>query len=138
MRNIQKPIMKIQLIILLFLNFGVVCSQEKNNTENDSIIWTKATCESGTQQAEIDFENGKYVCYSYGLIFQTESPEFIEFLNDYRKKKYGIITGNAGCVVTDYTKCYSKKMTKLVLKKFGPKIFKKSKKEAEKLFAKKN
>lgn len=128
--------MKIQFIILLVFNLGIVYSQE-NITEKDSIIWTKVTCESGTEKAKIDFEKGIYNCYSYGLIFETQSPEFINFLNDYRKRKYGIITGNAGCVITDYSECYSKKMNELVLKKLGPKIFEKSKKEAERLYAKK-
>lgn len=121
--------MKIFIIIVFILNLGVVYSQE-----NDSIKWTKVTCEKGTEEAKIDFEKGNYNCYSYGLIFTTESSEFIKFLQDYRKRKYGIVAKNAGCVITDYSKCYSKTMEELVFKKFGSDIFEKSRKEAEELF----
>jgi hypothetical protein len=119
------------------LNFGIVNSQEKNITENDSIKWTKVTCKNGTEQAKIDFKKGIYNCFSYGLIL-SPNPDLMNFIDEYREKKYGIITRNAGCVITDYSKCYSKTMRKLVLKKFGSDIFERSRMEAEKLYSEKD
>ena len=51
-----------------------------------------------------------------------------------QKNKYGIDTKNAGCVISEYSQCYSKTMNDLVLDKFGKDIFEKSSKEAEELF----
>ena len=81
------------------------------------------------------FKNGIYNCYSYGLIIDI-NPELSSYIQNYRKTKYRIDTKNAGCVITEYSECYSKTMNDLVLDKFGKDIFEKSRKEAEKLFKK--
>ncbi|WP_339889909.1 hypothetical protein [uncultured Flavobacterium sp.] len=128
--------MKTFLTFIFTLTFGLIYGQEKNKTEKDSIVWTKVTCEKGIEDAKIDAEKGTYKCLSYGLMFET-NPELNKFINDYRKKKYGIITRNGGCVITDYSECYLKTMKELVLKKFGEDIFEKSRKEAEDLYSKK-
>ena len=107
--------------------------QQKFVTENDSIRFKN--CDEGIVEAETDFKNGIYNSISYGMIIQT-NVEFDEFVANYRKEKYGIISKMGGCVVTPYTDCYSEKMQELILKKFGKNIFEKSEKEAEELYAK--
>ena len=59
-----------------------------------------------------------------------------KLFNFTQRVKYRIDTKNAGCVITEYSECYSKTMNDLVLDKFGKDIFEKSRKEAEKLFKK--
>ena len=98
-------------------------------------MWRKGTCENGNEQAKIDFKNGVYNCFSYGLIFHS-NPELSEFVLEYRKRKYGINTQNVGCVISEYSECYSTMMKNLVLKKFGNDIFEKSLNEAEELYKK--
>ena len=127
--------MKKIIYISFLLIFGVSFSQNENSKNNDSIVWRKVTCENGTEQAKIDFDSGIYNCYSYGLIFD-KTPDLSTYVQEYRRKKYEIDTKNAGCVITEYSKCYSKTMKELVLKKFGNDIFEKSRKEAEELYKK--
>ena len=125
--------MKKIIYISFLLIFGVSFSQNENSKRSDSIVWRKVTCENGTEQAKIDFDSGIYNCYSYGLIFD-KTPDLSTYVQEYRRKKYGIDTKNAGCVITEYSQCYSKTMNDLVLDKFGKDIFEKSSKEAEELF----
>ncbi len=120
--------MKKIIYLSFLLVFGISFSQNEASHKNDS-------CESGTAQAKTDFDNGKYNCYSYGLIFDT-NPDLSDYILKYRIKKYGINTKNVGCVITGFSKCYSKTMEELVLKKFGNDIFEKSSKEAEELYTK--
>ena len=127
--------MKKIIYISFLLIFGVSFSQNENSQNNDSIVWRKITCESGTEQAKNDFKNGIYNCFSYGLIFER-NPELSSYIRNYTKTKYGINTKNAGCVITEYSQCYSKTMNDLVLDKFGKNIFEKSRKEAEELYKK--
>ena len=127
--------MKNFIYISFLLIFGISFSQNENSKKSDSIVWRKVTCESGTEQAKIDFKNGIYNCFSYGLIFES-NPELSFYIRNYRKTKYGIDTKNAGCVITEYSQCYSKTMNDLVLDKFGGDIFEKSRNEAEELYSK--
>ena len=127
--------MKKFIYISFLLIFGEAFSQNENSNKSDSIVWRKVTCEGGTEQAKIDFKNGIFNCFSYGLIFE-KNPELSAYIRNYTKNKYGIDTKNAGCVITEYSKCYSKTMKELVLKKFGNDIFEKSRKEAEELYKK--
>ncbi|MCW1147610.1 hypothetical protein [Flavobacterium lacisediminis] len=125
--------MKKFIYISFLLIFGEAFSQNENSNKSDSIVWRKVTCEGGTEQAKIDFKNGIFNCFSYGLIFE-KNPELRAYIRNYTKNKYGIDTKNAGCVITEYSQCYSKTMNDLVLDKFGKDIFEKSSKEAEELF----
>lgn len=126
--------MKTIYILISFVSFGIMSSQNSNyKSNNDSIRLKKFSCEEGLNQAKNDFSNGIYNCFSYGLIIET-NPKLNNFINEYRKNKYGIITKNAGCVITPYSKCYSETMEKLVLNKFGEDIFEKSRIEAERLY----
>jgi hypothetical protein len=127
--------MKNIIYISFFLIFGLSFSQNENPKKSDSIVWRKVTCESGTEQAKLDFNNGIYNCFSYGLILERNS-ELSSYIRNYTKNKYGINTKNAGCVITEYSQCYSKTMDDLVLEKFGNDIFEKSRKEAEELYYK--
>lgn len=127
--------MKNIIYLSFLLIFGLSFSQNENPKQSDSIVWRKVTCESGTEQAKIDFDSGIYNCYSYGLIFD-KTPDLSSYIQEYRRKKYGIDTKNAGCVITEYSQCYSKTMKELVLKKYGNDIFEKSRKEAEELYYK--
>ena len=127
--------MKKIIYISFLLIFCISFSQNENFKKSDSIVWRKVTCESGAEQAKIDFDKGIYNCYSYGLIFE-KNPELSSYIRNYTKTKYGIDTKNAGCVITEYSQCYSKTIKELVLKKFGNNIFEKSRKEAEELYQK--
>ncbi|MNL53359.1 hypothetical protein D3C87_1766000 [compost metagenome] len=62
---------------------------------------------------------------------------FNKFYKEYLYKKYSINIENKGCVITDYSKCYSETMKKLISQKFGSDIYSKSRKEALVLFSKK-
>lgn len=118
-------------ITLLFIFFiGIIYSQEKK------LLWTEATCETGTEKAKKDFNKGYYFCESFGLLAETDS-EFSIFYTKYLLQKYSIISTNGGCVVTEYKKCYSTTMEKLVLAKFGADIFEKSLQEAKEFYTKK-
>ncbi|MCL9804694.1 hypothetical protein NAT51_04120 [Flavobacterium amniphilum] len=128
--------MKTLFSLLLILTGGFIYSQEKIITKKDSLVWTEMTCEKGIEAAKIDAQNGKYKCLSYGLRFDP-NPELNTFAREYREKKYGIITGNGGCVISDYSKCYSETIEKIILEKFGADIFERSRKEAEELYLKK-
>ncbi|MBE8726461.1 hypothetical protein [Flavobacterium hungaricum] len=128
--------MKTFFCFVLTCTFGFIYSQEKNKTEKDSIVWVKQSCEKGIEDAKIDAQKGIYKCLSYGLVFD-KNPELNKFVKEYREKKYGIIVGNGGCVITNYSECYSKTIKEIILEKFGTNIFDKSRKEAEELFAKK-
>lgn len=122
------------LLTIFFLSFSpIFLAQTTNSIKKDSIIYTKWNCEKGIEDAKNDFKNGKYNCFSYGLIAQKDS-DFDDYLQDYRKNKYGIIAKNAGCVISEHSECYSKVMTELVYEKFGSDIFEKSRKEAKKLY----
>ena len=127
--------MKNIIYLSFLLIFGLSFSQNENPKQSDSIVWRKVTCKSGTEQAKIDFDKGIYNCYSYGLIFE-KNPELSAYIRNYTKNKYGIDTKNVGCVITEYSQCYSKTMNDLVLDKFGKDIFEKSRREAEELFKK--
>ena len=127
--------MKTLFCLLLTFTFGIIYSQEKIKTEKDSIVWVTRTCEKGIEDAKLDAKNGKYKCLSYGLVFD-KNPELNKFVKEYREKKYGIIIGNGGCVISDYSECYSKTIEKIILEKFGVDIFERSRKEAEELYLK--
>lgn len=68
------------------------------------------------------------------VLFLKPIMKLSSYISKYRKTKYGIDTRNAGCVITEYSECYSRTMNDLVLKKFGNDIFEKSRREAEVLF----
>jgi hypothetical protein len=126
-------------ILFLFLCSALSYSQKNESpVEKDSIIWIRQTCELGTQTAKTDFNNGIYNAYSYGLLLSNESEkDFSDFYKKYMREKYAINMEHRGCVITDYSTCYSGTMYKLIYQKFGSRIFKKSRREAKKLFLKK-
>ncbi|WP_300565108.1 hypothetical protein [Flavobacterium sp.] len=115
-------------------------NQQENLKVNDSIFWGETTCKKGIEIAKKDFENGVYNAYSYGFM-ATITPKseigFDDFYKDYLRKKYSINLEHKGCVVTDYSDCYSDTMKKLIFKKFGTDIFERSRREAKKVFLKK-
>lgn len=115
-------------LLLIFFSF-LAHSQEKK------LIWTKQTCENGIDRAQKDFDKGYYFCESFGLIVEAD-PEFTEFYHKYLLDKKKIISVNGGCVITDYNKCYTETMGKLVFEKFGDDIFERSLKEAKELYKK--
>ena len=122
--------MKALITLLCITICGIANSQEKK------LVWTHQTCEKGTEKAKTDFSNGNYNCYSYGLVIQS-NPDFSAYYDNYLKTKYGINIENKGCVITDFSRCYSETMEKLVYEKFGSDIFEKSLKEAKKIYNKK-
>ncbi|WP_291150802.1 hypothetical protein [Flavobacterium sp. UBA7680] len=124
--------MKHFILALIFSGLSAY-SQQKYIIEKDSIRFKN--CNEGVVEAQTDFNNGIYNSFSYGLLIQID-PKFDEFLENYRKEKYGIISKNLGCVITEYSKCYSEKMDELIFIKFGKDIFERSRKEAKKIYKK--
>jgi len=126
------------LTFILIFTFALSHSQsekENNRIENDSIFY--GNCESGTKRAIKDAENKLYKSYSYGLILRTkEESEFSEFYQKYMKSKYGILIKDGGCVRSDDSKCYSKKMKEFIKKEFGNDVFERTLKEAKELYKK--
>lgn len=121
--------MKKTFATLLFLVLcGIAYSQEKK------LVWIVGkTCENGIEKAKEDFSQKYYFSDSFGLIADTDSA-FSEFYKKHLNTKYGIISQNGGCVITEYKKCYSEQMEKLIFEKFGSDIFEKSLKEAKGLY----
>ena len=129
--------MKTFICILLTLTFGFTYAQKKNKSRKNEYFYEKMTCQEGINEAKKDAQKKIYTCLSYGYPSRDTNWELEKFVDEYRKKKYGIITGMGGCMVSDYTRCYARTIEKIVLKKFGKDIFEKSWKEAEKLYPKK-
>ena len=131
--------MKKYVVLIFFFSCVLGYSQQEKELEKDSIVLVNWTCEKGVEDAKSDFDKGLYKCYSYGLLAQItpHDEEFEHFLFEYRKKQYGIIAKNAGCVISEHSLCYSKEMTRWVHEKYGNDIFERSRKEAEKLYFKK-
>ncbi len=132
--------MKLFLTSIFLISFGFVFSQEEKKTEkknSEELTYVILNCEEGTKAAKSHFENEKFNSYSYGLPFDSE-PKFTDFYEEYMKTKYKIEVRNRGCVVTEYSECYSKTMRELLLKKFGNDFFQKVVKEARELFDKQN
>ena len=127
--------MRFVIVLMLALCIGNANAQEKK-TDKEGVKWIRmdTSCETGTKEAKADFKNGKYNCYSYGMVFYSDY-KFSKFFEHYLKKTYKINTDNKGCVITERSKCYSKTMTALVKEQFGNDIFIRTKKEAEKLYA---
>lgn len=131
-----------KLLIFAFLLSNFLTYAQENITKKDSLIWNKSkTCEDGDKEAIKDFNKGIYNSFSYGLLV-TVTPKkseigFEKFYEDYLRKKYSINFENRGCVLTDFSSCYSETMDKLINEKFGSDIFKRARKEAKKLFKKK-
>lgn len=130
------------LLTITFFLISIISHSQERNTEKDSLVWRKSkTCQDGYEEAKKDFNNGIYNSYSYGLLISLAPKKsevgFDEFYEDYLRKKYSINLEHRGCVVTEYSNCYSETMDKLINEKFGADIFKRARKEAKKLFKKK-
>lgn len=131
--------MKNLLSITFFLLSLLTHSQE---TAKDSLIWRNAkSCDEGKESAHKDFKDGVYNSYSYGLLINITPKKsevgFHDFYVNYMRGKYSINLEHRGCVITDYSACYSETMDDLISGKFGPDIFKRGRKEAKRLFRKK-
>ena len=130
--------MKNILTLALIFTFGLSYSQSEKETseiKNDSIFF--GNCKSGTERALNDAENGTYKYISYGARFITDDEEkFNEFYQKHMKTKYGILISNAGCVVSEDSKCYKKKIKELIFAEFGNDIFESSRIDAKKKYNK--
>ncbi|MEQ9166518.1 MAG: energy transducer TonB [Fulvivirga sp.] len=91
------------------------------------------TCEEAIARANKDFENGTMKSISYGLII-AEEFEFENFYDNYLLEKFGIQSYNGGCLIIESEECYSSRMYELIKDKFGQNFFKRTRKEAEKLY----
>ena len=98
-------------------------------------VFKEMTCETGTEQAIQDANNGIYKSITYGLVGSIDW-DFDKFYWAYTKDKYNVILGTGGCVVTPEIMCYTRKMKEIILQEIGDDFFEKSKKEARKLYGK--
>lgn len=130
---------KYALIGILFCSSFCFSQTENRKVAKDSLIWIDLTCEKGSKEAETDFKKGIYNKYYYGLfaeIAPNADEGFNEFYKEYVRKEYSINIESKGCIVSDYSGCYSNIINKLILEKFGKNVFKKARKEALILFTK--
>jgi hypothetical protein len=129
--------MRIILTLALIFTFILSYSQSEKivtKINADSIFFK--SCESGTNRAIEDAENGIYNYYknvSTG-VKTKEEWKFSEFYQKYLKSDYGILVKDRGCVVTSQSECYSKKMNELIEKKYGEDIFIRTREQAKKNF----
>ncbi|WP_426430997.1 hypothetical protein ACPX19_01245 [Winogradskyella sp. HB-48] len=94
------------------------------------MIYTSYTCEDGINQAISDAKKGQYKLISYGLIMKIQTDGFVDFYHNYMLKNYNVIYGEGGCVVSEDSKCYRKKIEELLFEKYGEDFFFKAKSEA--------
>lgn len=104
-----------------------------NTNEKSVSIFYESSCEYGTNNAILDAKKGIYKMYSYGLPF-NRNWDFETFYEAFILEKYGIETGNMGCVIEENTKCYQTKMRELIYLKFGINIFYKAYAEAQEAY----
>jgi hypothetical protein len=104
----------------------------KFNGQPDSLakINIHVSCEDGTNKAISDASKGKYRLLSYGLPICVDW-DFQNFYEEYMLEAYGIDIGNGGCVVSEESECYSKKMREIIYEKFGKDIFDRAESEAQ-------
>jgi len=121
--------MKHSIITLIFLFSAFSFAQDKK------VVFKNTTCETGTEQAIQDANNGIYKSITYGMIASTDW-DFDKFYWAYVKDKYNVILGTGGCVVTPEIICYTRKMKEIIFQDFGDDFFEKSKKEALNLYSK--
>ena len=121
--------MKHSIITFVFLFSTFSFAIEKK------VVFKSMTCETGTEQAIQDTNNGVYKYITYGLVASTDW-DFDKFYWAYVKDEYNVIFGTGGCVVTPEIVCYTRKMKEIILQDFGDNFFEKSKKEARNLYSK--
>lgn len=125
------------LIFIFFIVSSFVYAQKKVIVY-DSI--SLGTCKDGIEKANSDFKKNIYNSYSFGLaveIIKKDEEGFSEFYRKYLMENSLINIENRGFVITPFFKCYSETADKLILQKFGKNIFKRTRKEAQKVFFKK-
>lgn len=110
------------VIILLTLSMTICFGQEWDDT-----------CEEAIARAENDFKNGIMKATTYGLVV-AEDYYFEEFYDKYLKDNYGVESSNGGCVITESLECYSSRIFELIEAKYGSDFFKKTRKEAKRLY----
>lgn len=126
------------ILILIFFIVSSFIHAQKKVIVYDSI--SLGTCKDGIEKANTDFKKNIYNSYSFGLtaeITKKDEEGFNDFYRKYLMEKYSINIENRGCVVTPFFKCYSETADKLILQKFGKNIFKRTRKEAKKVFLRK-
>src|SRR5690606_15473007 len=110
--------MKSSFTLILIFTFTISFSQSErknDNAQNDSIFI--GNCESGAKLAVEDAKRGIYKSYTFGLITRFENEDdwkFREFYEEFMNSKYGILIIEGGCVITEKSICYSKKMNELI------------------------
>lgn len=133
--------MKIQLLVAFtFLSFGCLSQSAQDlNVTTSELVWSDQSCEKGAEAARADFANGHYNSYSYGFtatIPTSRDDGFEVFYKEYMRKTYSIDMEHRGCIVSEYSDCYSQTMEKMIKGKFGTTIFEKGRQEATRLFYK--
>lgn len=93
----------------------------------------KESCQEGLAEAKKDIENENFKLISYGLVIHKDI-KFRAFQIDYIAKKYGVVLGDGGCVISDKIICYSEAMEVAILKKFGSDFFERIESEAREAY----
>ena len=93
-------------------------------------------CLKARNAAYVSADSGKYVLKTFGILAYDEMHEwdFQSYYEEFLINKYSIEYYNAGCGITIYDKCYSDEMRQIIKKQFGDNIFKRTEKEARKIW----
>jgi len=120
------------LIIIVFILFSSFSFAQENKIKNNEM-----TCETATEKALQDANNGIYKYITYGMVASSDW-DFDKFYWAYVKDKYNVILGAGGCIVTPEIVCYNRKMKELIHDKFGNDFFEEAKREANVLYKQKS
>ena len=91
------------------------------------------TCEDGRLEAEEDIAQGKLTYLSYGMPGDFDF-QYAKFEEEYILEKYGVVTGLGGCVISDHSECYQKRMLEEIQEKYGKGFFGRAYKEAREAY----
>ncbi len=117
--------MKYYIFIIYLFIFLSSCKSKKQE-----LIYKSYTCEDGINRAIRDANKGQYRLISFGLIMRIQSDGFVDFYHNYMLENYNVIYGEGGCVVSEDSECYRKKIEELLFEKYGEDFFSKVKSEA--------
>ena len=91
------------------------------------------TCEDGRMEAEEDISKGILSYLSFGLPSAYDMA-YADFKRSYILEKYGVTTGLGGCVISNHSECYQKRMLQAIHEKYGKDFFSRVGKEARKAY----
>ncbi|WP_204346384.1 hypothetical protein [Psychroserpens algicola] len=103
------------LLIIICMCFTALAS-----AQDVKVVKSVINCETGTQKAIEDFNDGRYQVYTFGMMMSsTNDNDFNQFYSAYLTENYNISLIHKGDIVMPDDKCYSDKMKQLLSVKYG-------------------